>query len=110
MQQTPRQLALTVGTTPILLAEARPGTRQSWYVRNVSPAAQILYISQGTEGGATASGYGYPIRADSAGGGLPGEFIVSSNGYDFKVFQGPIWIWSSAAGGIVYLVEEFGDV
>lgn len=80
--------------------------RKSVYIRNTTPSsvgACTVFVTQAQQTNTSSLG-GYPLY--NTGAGIPGEFVVFSNGTNYDVFQGEFYVWSSTANAQVNVIEE----
>ena len=101
MEDRQRNVSITVGTTNVVLSEARNTTvdrRKSFTAINTSPAAQVINIAFTDESG---TGIGAQLNV--------GGFVALSEDAGYKPPQGRINAISSAAGGTLAVWETIAD-
>lgn len=92
-----REDSVTVGTSSVLVSEARPPNRKRQEINftNASTGGQILYYA-----------YGIPAVAGKGGTIYPGGSLQGASGEGFKLTNSRIFFISSAAGGTLTVHER----
>lgn len=89
------QQSVTIGATAVLVSSKR--ARKSIYIRNISAGGQRISLQFSN----------VDIAVDNTGIILnTNEFIIDSNSEGYKCWSGDITAISSAAGGVITLVER----